>query len=368
MNIICYLNMFNCGGAERVMSVLASGLARRGHRVCVVTDYSAPNDFPLDSSVERVILDGPFQGTREQGRILRTLSRIAKLRRLCREKDADILISFVEDPNSRAILATRFLKTKNLISVRVDPRQLLQSRIKRAQIHLLYPMADGCVFQTEDARQVMPKKLRKQSRVIFNPVSDIFYNTPGQPVTEKRVVSCGRLTGQKRFDLLIAAFDKICDEFPDYKLEIYGTGRDKKKLQKRIDELGRQDRICLMGRSEDVPGAIKNAALFVLASDYEGLPNALMEAMALGLPVVATDCGGGGARALIDHGEDGLIVPCNDSNALAEAIRQSLSDPAAAKRRGEQAAEKAKDFSAEYVVAQWEDYIAKLADQSETRL
>lgn len=360
MRIICYLNMLNCGGAERVMSVLANGLQRSGHDITMVTDYSSTNDYALDENVERIILEGAFTGETRKGRVKRTISRIAKLRKLCKQKKADLLISFMEDINSRALLATRGLKTKNLISVRVDPKQLLKYRTRRAQINLLYPMADGCVFQTEDAKRAMPAKLHKKSRIIFNPVSDAFYGVKGTPGSQKRVVSCGRLTEQKRFDLLIDAFSKVCDDFPEHKLEIYGVGLDKEKLQQQIDCLGRHDRICLMGRCEDVPNAIKDASLFVLSSDYEGLPNALMEAMALSLPVISTDCGGGGARALIENGVDGMIVPCDDVDALAEAIRQNLADPAAAAARCKKAGEKAKGFSTENIITQWERYIVEI--------
>ncbi len=362
MRIICYLNKLNDGGAERVMSVLANGLHRRGHQITMVTDYSMPNDYPLDDGIDRVILDGVFLGQTTKGMVRRTFCRIIKLRHLCRQKNADILISFIEDANSRALLATLGIKTKNLVSVRSDMNHILKSLLKRLQINLLYPLAEGCVLQTQDAQRAMPANVQKESRVIFNPASDAFYGVQGTPGSEKRVVSCGRLVKQKRFDLLIEAFHLICDEFPDYKLEIYGVGQGKEKLQEKIDNFGRQDRISLMGRCEDVPNTIKDVSLFVLASDYEGMPNALMEAMVLGLPVVSTDCGGGGARALIDHGVDGLIVPCDDVNALAEAIRQTLADPVVAKSRGEKAADKAKSFSAECVVAQWEAYIQQIVD------
>lgn len=362
MNIICYVNKLANGGAERVMSVLANGLIRRGHKVTMVNDYSLPNEYPLDKEIEQVILDGEFRGESAKGRITRTIRRISKLHRLCKQKNADIIVSFIEDANSRALLATRGLTTKNLISVRIDPKRLLDSRVSRAQIELLYPLAEGCVLQTNEAQQTMPARISKKSRVIFNPASEVFYKVSGTPGLEKRVVSCGRLVKQKRFDLLIDAFDKVCDEFPDYKLEIYGVGVLQNALQAQIDKLARQDRIRLMGRSEDVPNAIKAASLFVLSSDYEGLPNALMEAMVLGLPVISTNCGGGGARALIDDGVDGLIVPCGDVEALADAIRKSLSDPDAAKQRGDKAAEKAKGFSAEVVVSQWETYIRDIVE------
>lgn len=360
MQIICYLNKLSDGGAERAMTVLANGLFRRGHAVTVVTDYTAENDYPLDTGIGREVLDGEFKGVTTKGRIRRTIRRILQLRKLCKQNSADVIISFIEEANSRALLATRGLKTKNLISVRVDPNVLLERRMTRLQIKLLYPMADGCVYQTETARDSMPKHLRTKSRVIFNPVSDVFFQAEVTPGQEKRVVSCGRLADQKRFDLLIDAFCQVCDDFPDYRLEIYGMGWLEEELQQQIETLGRADRIRLMGRSEDVPHTIGNAGLFVLSSDYEGLPNALMEAMTLGLPCISTDCGGGGAKALIDPGKDGLIVPCNDADALADAIRQMLSDPAAAAAMGQQAKQKAAGFAADSIVAQWEDYLRSL--------
>lgn len=360
MKIICYINRLCDGGAERVMSVLANGLARREHQVTVVTEYCSPNDYALDANVRRVILEGAFSGPSTRGRIARTIKRIVKLRSLCKKEQANIVISFMEDANSRAIFATKFLKTKNLISIRIDPEVLLKNRTKRIQLTLIDPMANGCVFQTQKAKLALPIRLQRKSKVIFNPVSDVFFETTHAAMQENRIVACGRLEKQKRFDLLIDAFDKVCDEFPDYRLEIYGVGALQQQLQTQIDSLGRQDRIRLMGRSEDIPDMIKTASLFVLSSDFEGLPNALMEAMVLGLPVVSTDCGGGGARALVEDGVDGILVPVNDVDALADAIRNTLADPDAAKLRGKKASEKAKGFSAENVVAQWEAYIKQI--------
>lgn len=362
MNIICYINKLNDGGAERVMSVLANGLAERAHKVTLVTDYAAPNEYKLDGAVNRVVLDGDLNQKKQNG-VARTVSRINGLRKLCKSTHADIVISFIRLANFRGILSTRLLKTKNLISVRIDPKIGYRNRAHAAAAKALYPLADGCVFQTGDAQAWFAPKIQKKSKIIFNPISDAFYRVTPTPMQEKKIVTCGRLEKQKRFDLLIAAFDQLCDEFPEYKLEIYGVGALQEQLQAQIDSLGRQDKIQLMGRCEDVPNTIKSASLFALSSDYEGLPNALMEAMALGLPVVSTDCGGGGARALIKHGVDGLIVPCGDVGALANAMRQSLADPEAAKQRGEKAGEKAKGFSTENIIAQWEHYICELVNQ-----
>ena len=361
MRIVCYVNTLSGGGAERVLSVLANGLSRRGHKVWMVTDYSRPVEYPLDDTVERIIYDGEFDPKRK-ARKIRALYRVFRMHDFCRREKVDIVISFMREANFRALAATWLTRTKNLISIRIDPKIGYRRKLIATLAKLMYPTAEGCVFQTEEAQAWFAPKIQKKSRIIFNPVSDTFFKTEPAAMTEKRIVTCGRLEKQKRFDLLIDAFHKVCDEFPEYKLEIYGVGPLKDQLQSQIDGLGRQDRIQLMGRNEDIPNTIKPASLFVLASDYEGLPNALMEAMTLGLPVVSTDCSGGGARALIENGEDGLIVPCGDVDALAEAIRQNLADLEIAKCRGEKAFEKAKGFAMENVVSQWETYISEIVD------
>lgn len=359
MRIVCYVGTLSGGGAERVLSVLANGLSRRGHKVWMITDVSSEGEYPLDEAVERIIYDGEFDPNR-RGRKIRALRRIFRMRNFCRREKVDVVVSFMRSANLRAIATNWMAKTKTLISVRIDPKVGYSNKLVAMLAKMMYPAADGCVFQTEEAKEWFPTNIQKKSRIIFNPISDTFYKIEPTPMQEKQIVTCGRLDGQKRFDLLINAFDKVCDDFQEYKLEIYGVGHRQGELQSQIDALGRQDRIRLMGRSEDVPNTIKSASLFVLSSDFEGLPNALMEAMALGLPVISTDCSGGGARALIENGKDGLIVPCGDVDALAEAIRQNLADPEAAKARGDNAKEKAKRFSAEEIVEQWEVYIEQL--------
>lgn len=360
MKVVCYINKLNDGGAERVMSVVANGLAQLGHQVSMVTDYSTAAEYPLDASVKRTVLDGEFTGATSKGRLQRTLRRVGQLRKICKKDEADIVISFMREANFRAILATCFLNTKNLISVRIDPKIGYKSKKTATIAKVLYPFADGCVFQTQEAQAWFSVDIQKKSRIILNPVSPSFLATQGQSLSEKRVVTCGRLVPQKRFDLLIDAFAQIADKHPEFVLEIYGTGDMERELREQVCRLNKESQIRLMGRCEDVPNAIKDVSAFVLSSDFEGLPNALMEAMALGLPVISTDCGGGGARALIEDGVDGWIVPCGDVQGLANAIDACLSDPEEAKRRGNAAGEKAKDFSAERVVAQWENYIRQI--------
>ncbi len=142
MTIICYLSKLYGGGSEQVISVLASELARRGHQVQVVTDYASDDDFPLGVGVKRIALGGTFNGVTRKQRTSRTIDRIFKLRKLCKQSRADIVISFKEEANFRALLATQFLKTKNLISVRTDPKCFIKKKAKVIGAKLLYPCAD----------------------------------------------------------------------------------------------------------------------------------------------------------------------------------------------------------------------------------
>ena len=139
---------------------------------------------------------------------------------------------------------------------------------------------------------------------------------------------------QKNQKLLINAFSELAKKIPDYTLVIYGEGSLRKELEKFIESKGLKDRIFLPGAKNNIQEYIKDASLFVLSSDYEGIPNALIEAMAIGLPCVSTDCSPGGARELITNGENGVIVECRNSNELATAMARLLTDRESAKKMG----------------------------------
>ena len=361
MNIVMYINKLYKGGAERVMANLAADMHRRGHSVTLVTDYSSEEDYPLPAGVDRYILSGKFQNKNRFQKILQYLERIKKLRRIAKEQKADLIVSFIKMANQRALLSTLFSPVKNIISVRIDPKHGYKSRLHAAWYKALYRLSDGCVFQTEEAQQWYPEAIQKKSRVICNPVAEQCYNVfPGEK--KKTIVTCGRLSQQKNYTLLVEAFSLIHDEFPDYKLLIYGTGPLKEKLQREIDEKQLTEDVVLAGRCDNVPETIKDASLFVLSSDYEGLPNALMEAMALGLPCISTDFSGGGAGMLIRDNINGLIVPCSDPRSLADAMRKVLSDTTLAQMLSANAKASSMAFRSERICEQWENYFIEIVD------
>lgn len=360
MNIVCYINKISLGGAERVMSVLANGLSKRGHKVTLVIDYSMTDEYLLNPQINKIVLDGDYNKTKIKNPFVRTVSRIKKIREICKKENADILVSFIKEANERAILATRGLKTKNLISVRVDPKVGYQSLIEKIIACYLYRYADGCVFQTEEAKAFYSKTIQNKSAIIYNPVSSSFYQVTGRPGSRKQIVSCGRLARQKNYELLIRAFAEVHKKHIDYELHIYGTGQLQKELEKLIVDLGMDSKVILKGRCNNIPDAIKDASLFVLSSDYEGLPNALMEAMALGLPVISTDCSGGGARLLIRNGNNGYIVPCNDIEKLSKRINYCLENYDNSLICGQNAKIDAKKYSEENIVMEWEKYLYRI--------
>jgi glycosyltransferase protein len=258
----------------------------------------------------------------------------------------------MEEPNFRAILATRGLPVKTLVSVRNDPNKEYAGKIGQFVGKVLLPMADGCVFQTSDAQKWFPERLQKKSRIIYNAVKEEFYQVERTPVRGE-IVTCGRLTEQKNHKLLIDAFAEVQKIYPFATLKIYGEGVLREKLQNQIESLNLNEKVFLMGATNDVAKALQTADLFVLSSDYEGMPNALMEAMAAGVPCISTDCPCGGPRELFGEDASDKLVPCNNSAQLSEAICKVLEttkDGMTEKRHAE-------TFKPDRVNQMWKDYV-----------
>ena len=355
--IMFYINAIHEGGAERVLVQLSGRFARAGYRAVLVTSFVDVNEYPVPEGVERLSIEGEQLA---QSRLRRNLSRIKALRRLCREYRPAALISFMAEPNFRAILATLGLPVKNIISVRNMPQMEYRGRLGTLVAKYILPLADGCVFQTPEARAWFPKRLRDKSAIIMNQVSPAFFDA--RYTGEKRnIVAVGRLSAQKNHALLLRAYAALPETTGD-ELLIYGEGELRGELERLISELGLEGRARLMGLSKNVPEDIKAAKVFALPSDYEGMPNALMEAMALGLPCVATACPCGGAEMLIDDGVNGLLTPVGDAAAMGEKLRYLIQDDAARESIGESARLRAEEFRPDRIFQQWQDYVESVME------
>ena len=349
--LMFYINSLNRGGAQRVLVQLAGRFAAAGWHSVLVTSFVSKDEYPLPPGVERVSIE---QEQLRQGALRRNLSRIRALRRLLRELRPAALISFMAEPNFRAVLAARGLPVKTIVSVRNDPNREYGGRASGFVGRHILPLADGCVFQTRDAMAWFPEVFQRRSAVIMNQVSERFFEEA--PAAEHHdIVAVGRLNPQKNHALLIRAYAAL-GQVED-RLIIYGEGELLQELSALVRELKLEGRVLLPGLSDNVPRDIKGAKLFVLSSDYEGMPNALLEAMALGLPCISTDCPCGGPGEILENGKNGLLVPVGDEQALCAAMAALLKNGDLRAGLGEQARRTAERFRPETVFRQWEDYV-----------
>lgn len=362
--ILFHINSMGKGGAERVVSVLSEYFAKDGYEVAVATLWYAEEEYTLSEKVRRVHA-GLSAKEEEKGRLYKAVRRLTKFRQVIKKEKPDLVISFCNKANFRSAYCMAGMKTPLLVSVRNDP-QKDYAPYKRATKHM-EKKAAGCVFQTPDAKAFFSPMLQEKSRIIFNPLSEKYRNTDSRKekkeARENRIVTVGRIAKQKNQMLLLKAFARICGKYPDMQVHIYGEDAKegmKEKMEQFIADKGLEKRVCFKGQSSRLEKEINRAALFVLPSDYEGMPNALIEAMAMGLPVISTDCPCGGSRLLIEDGVSGLLVPVGEEEKLAQAMDVLLSNTEKAEEMGKKAREIVNKVSPEKVCHEWKDYVEQL--------
>ncbi len=346
--IVCYIDSMQMGGAERVMSNLCNWFASKQIDVLLVNDVETTdkrNEYPLDGCVRRHYLA-------TQGNI----KRIRELRRLIRQEKPDLVLSFLGPPNIRMLAATVGTAPKKVVSVRNDPAVEYGTGLRMLIAKILFRFADGVVFQTEDAAAYFPRSVRKRSTIIFNPVNRLFYET-ARGREQKHIVLVGRLQAQKNPGMMLEAFARIRDRYPDHKVVFYGKGELEQPLREQSLALGIADQVVFAGQVSDVPDRLAAASVYVMTSDYEGMPNALMEAMAIGVPVISTDCPCGGPRSIIQSRKQGILVKPRDAEKLASELDMILSDPEVRAEMRACARKRALDFYPDTILGEWESFL-----------
>lgn len=284
------------------------------------------------------------------------LGQIRELRKLIRKEKFDLAVAFLHPSHYMLTLAAKGTDTKVLLSERGDPTRVKKLIFKALKRFL--QTADAFVFQTEQAKASYSLKAQANSVVIPNPIPDKKIPQLYEGEREKVISNVARLDIlQKRQDVLIKAFDKLSEKFPEYELHLYGDGVDEKKLREISAQTKSADKIKFMGVSDNVMEDIRKHSLFVLSSDFEGIPNALLEAMAVGVPCVSCDCSPGGARVIIDSGENGFIVPCGDVDALCDAMEKVLADDELAREFSKKAVKVTDKFEKSKILNEWENFI-----------
>ena len=362
--ILFHLNCLEFGGAERVVSNLANQFAKEGYEVIVATEWQGEEEYELDERVKRVHV-GLKESDEKRSRISKIFRRILYLRKCILQEKPDVTIAFARKAIFRALEATLFTKEKVIIAVRTDPAGTYIGTLQTILIAILFPRAAGAVFQTVDQRDFFPKSVRKKSVLILNPVHDKYINTTMPEERNKTVVHSGRIVDFKNQDMLIRAFVKVHEKHPEYDLKLYGADSldgTWQILEETIREYNAESFVKLMGNSLALEKDLINGALFAFSSEVEGLPNALLEAMVLGLPVVATDCPCGGPRTIIQDGVNGLLVPIKDPVALENAMNRLIENPEFAEGLGEEAKKIAEKVNGPAIIDQWRKYIEKIIE------
>jgi GalNAc-alpha-(1->4)-GalNAc-alpha-(1->3)-diNAcBac-PP-undecaprenol alpha-1,4-N-acetyl-D-galactosaminyltransferase len=340
------------GGASRVITLLANAWAATGALVSVVTlDWERDPYFSMDSRVHVQHLDLIKTSDNLVAAIRNNIERVVRLRKAISATRPDVVISFGDRSNVRALLATIRQRWPIIVADRTSAQPMSGWAWRWLRL-LTYRRADGYVLQTQAMARTTPRFLRSRATVIPNPV--VVPEVSHRPVGDRHdVVALGRLVPQKGFDLLIEAFASVTATDPRVHLTIVGGGEEEEALRAQIERLGLGERISMPGQTEAPGDALAGATMFVLSSRVEGFPNALLEAMALGLPVVAFDCAYGPGEIVRD-GVDGILVPDGDVPGLASAIRRLLASPDLRSSMGEKAREVRDRFAAAGVAAQWD--------------
>lgn len=324
MVINFFITSLGGGGAERVVSNLANFLVVNGNRVVITVLRGDEHAYRLNKNVIVEYLQpnyykkrGIFYRFIEIERVIRCFIRLSKN---C------ILVSFLELPVAFSLIFRKLIKGKLVICERNNP--LFYSKVYQNVFKHLACKSDGIVCQTSEIAGWYEPYLgeRTQSIVIPNSISqEIIDSTCSQRINHN-IVTVGRLTTQKNQKMLIESFAEIAHAFSDWQLIIYGDGPLRSELKELSINLGISKRVKFPGFTSDIIGALQDANVFVLTSNHEGMPNALAEAMAMGLVCISTDCGGGGAKELIDNGVNGLLVPKGNNKELVRALTTALSE------------------------------------------
>lgn len=389
--ILMVMPVMKGGGAERVASLLLNEFYKNGYD-CEFLLTSTKKDDVINRDLDLDIPINSVFHNKKNGLFFRTLELISSLlckpfeilginvpacfaylsffsqyhteikalkEKLMNEPDTKV-ISFLQPSVPMTLIAAKNLPNRVIVSERGDPKRLLKKRYGYNFIKKYYQRADAVVFQTNDAKSAYPDNISAKGTVIFNPINDKLPE-PYFGEREKYITTFCRISRQKNLPMLVEAFADFHKEFNDYRLKIIGEPQnddDRASLNETkalADKLGITDYIDYLPFSAQVHDLIIRDAMYVNSSDYEGMSNAMLEAMAIGMPVVCTDCPIGGAKAVIENGRNGMLAKVGDPKDFADAIIKVLSDKELAESLSLNAAKIRDELSLENISRKWKE-------------
>lgn len=395
--IIITFSLYGIGGAQRRAFALANRFADKGYTVYVVAVWGrdstigSENYYGVSEKINLVIVPEYYDSKKNDKKTVQIdkyidskIFVLKKLQLICQgnkkllnkinysingyKKSKDLRPFLVEHPNATVISFGFNIFDKVFFAVKGLQNRLIYAETNASDkyvseryynnIKQSIKKSSACVFQTKEEQKDHDMQGCTNSYVIHNPVkADLPEPYSGE--RKKVIVNFCRMTRQKNLLLLIQAFEKFLRVFPDYKLEIYAdTAAEnirgyKDELIKYITDNDLSESVYILPASSKIHDIIRDYAMFVSSSDYEGISNSMVEAMAIGLPCVCTDCGGGGAREMITDGENGLLTPVGDVDKLSEAMIRMISEDGLAEKCGNNAAKIRETHSVEKIAERW---------------
>lgn len=365
MKILFNVMTLNKGGAERVINVLANEFAKKND-VKIVTNIKEKINYNFNKKIIINCLD-----KKERGKISKKISRLSFLKLIMLRSEIvdfkpDIIISFLPEPSIRLsllkIFSSNVRKIPTIISERNNPEAEYNNIIIKSIVKFLYKKNEFFIFQTKEAARFFEGSASNYD-IINNPVDDRFLKVDYCGIDSKRIINVGRLCNQKNQKMLINAFCKFHSNNLSYRLEIYGEGPLKKELKKIIDKKNAVDYIFLKGNDDNIHDVLKNAEMFILTSNYEGMPNALIEAMVVGVPCISTDCPCGGPKTLINDNNNGFLTKINNEEELIEKMEELALNYELRKKFSTNSKGIIKLVRKEFIVKKWYEIINKIVER-----
>lgn len=356
ISLIIICGTLQSGGAERVLSILSTPFADNFRKVTLITWREAPHFYKIDSRVSVVSL--PLLAKSDNDII-----KFHALRKYIKKNKPNIVLSFLTIFNIFTLISLFGIKIPIIVAERLDPRFLRGGSIMKSFRNMMYRFSDGILCQTKSIKEYFKGGLRTKTHIIYNPVilPQEYIGKAIETTKKKNIVSIGRLHPQKNQKLLIDSFIQFHRNHPDHRLIIYGTGPLKEELDEYIKKKHMEQSIELAGEQKDVKSLILDAKAFIMTSDYEGMPNALIEAMCIGLPCISTKVSG--AVDLIKNNENGLLVD-SSTGEIGKALSYIVDNPESAKEMAKNAIKVYDQLQVDIISKQWIDYLVSKIDNN----
>jgi len=348
--ILFLTSSLTSGGSERVVSLLANKFVEKGYGVEIALLKYEDVFYPIDKRI-RVHIAKIEAGGNNILRVMRWL------RMHVRQSSPDVVIAFTEGVYCAAICAMIGINTPIISSERNDPAFMSPARKLLRRIFLR--RTTWLVVQTERIKQYFNRQIQEKTSIIYNPVNERVYGVETCNCRQKRITNVARLYPQKNQNMLIDAFSELSERFPEWTLDIYGVGPLHDELQAHIDKLRMDNRIFLKGQSDKVIDELNQSRIFCLSSDFEGMSNAMIEAICLGVPIVSTQVSG--TEEFLRNGENSLLIDVGEKEQLKDALETLMGDEMMQKKFSEELLKLKDNFQIDEIVMQWENLVLQVA-------